>query len=369
MSSDDCLMVEVEQWSVFRRGKSGGNPCPVITDASGLRPAQMQAIAAHYGHESVFVTSVDASGIGLRYFVPRHEMRMCVHATIAAVTALVGTGAISGTGTIVHTASGAHQVSWTEESPPPVTVDQLPPSFGPPAAVRREAAAALGLPESSVEPAAPIRLVSVARPKLIVPLRDAGAVHGARPDFPALWDLCRQLATTGAYIFAPHPDGDRQHVVARQFPVDAGFPEDPATGVAAAALAAYLADGLRPAQPAWTRIVIDQGDAMGQPSSLLAAALAGPAGTTRTCVTGQAVRTSRDQLDVSAITRGQDLPDPDLLLIQERPVEPSSEGMIIKPDRCHNHPHRTGWLPHSSGQAVAVGTRPFNFRHVTHRPF
>jgi PhzF family phenazine biosynthesis protein len=321
-------MVEVEQWSVFRRGNSGGNPCPVITDASGLRPAQMQAIAAHYGHESVFVTSVDASGVGLRYFVPRHEMRMCVHATIAAVTSLVGAGAVGGTGTVVHTASGAHQVSWTEGSPPPVTVDQHPPTFGPPAAVHREAAAALGLPESSVQPAAPIRLVSVARPKLIVPLRDADAVHGASPDFPALWDLCRQLATTGAYIFAPHPDGDRQHVVARQFPVDAGYPEDPATGVAAAALAAYLADGLRPAQPAWTRIVIDQGDAMGQPSSLLAAALAGPAGTTRTRVTGQAVRTSRDQLDVSAITRGQDLPEPELLLSQNGI---SQNGLLSRP--------------------------------------
>ena len=195
-------MVEVEQWSVFRRGKSGGNPCPVITDANGLRPAQMQAIAAHYGHESVFVTSVEASGVGLRYFVPRH------------------------------------------------------------------------------------------------------------------------------------PDGDRQHVVARQFPVDAGYPEDPATGVAAAALAAYLADGLRPAQPAWTRIVIDQGDAMGQPSSLLAAALAGPAGTTRTCVTGQAIRINRDQLDVSAITRGQDLPEPELLLFQNGLLSRPAKRRRSRPDVC-----------------------------------
>src|SRR5580698_6120785 len=124
-------MVEVEQWSVFRRGESGGNPCPVVIDANGLRPAQMLAIAAHYGHESVFVTDVDVSGVGLRYFVPRHEMRMCVHATIAAVTALAGAGAVGGGHTTARTASGEHRVSWSEDSPHAVTVEQNPPSFGP----------------------------------------------------------------------------------------------------------------------------------------------------------------------------------------------------------------------------------------------
>ena len=315
-------MIDVERWSVFQRGAGGGNPCPVITDAAGLRPAQMQAIAAHYGHESVFVTSVDASGAGLRYFVPAHEMRMCVHATVAAITALAGSGAVTGGHTTVRTASGDYRASWTDGRPVQVTVEQQAPWSGPPAAVHREVAAALGLPDGSVVASAPIRAVSVSRPKLIVPLRDADLVHRARPDFPALWALCRRLATTGAYIFAPHPDGARaggdrpdgagQHVVARQFPVDAGYPEDPATGVAAAALAAYLADGLRPAQPAWTHLTIDQGDAMGQPSTLLAAALTGPGGTTRTSVTGQAVRTGRELLDLSAVTRGRVLAEPEL---------------------------------------------------------
>ena len=75
-------MVTVEHWSVFRRGRDGGNPCPVVTDAAGLRPAQMRAIADHYRHESAFVTGVSASGARLRSFVPQHEMRMCGHAKI-----------------------------------------------------------------------------------------------------------------------------------------------------------------------------------------------------------------------------------------------------------------------------------------------
>ena len=315
---DHGFMIEVGQWSVFRRGEAGGNPCPVITGAGPLTPGQMQAIAAHYGHETVFVTDVTdvtdvtAASVSLRFFVPRHEMRMCVHATIAAITELAGSGAITGGHAVVGTASGVHQVSWGDGEQPEVTVEQHPPQSGPPAAIRAEMAAALGLPEGSIALTAPIRPVSVSRAKLIVPLTDADAVHRVTPDFPALWELCGRLATTGAYVFAPHQDGDPQHVVARQFPVDAGYPEDPATGVAAAALAAYLAGELRPAQPAWTRVTIDQGDAMGQPSRLRAAALAGPDGITRTSVTGRAIRTGQSRLSLSTITGRRDLPAPEL---------------------------------------------------------
>jgi|HubBroStandDraft_6_1064221.scaffolds.fasta_scaffold322676_2 predicted PhzF superfamily epimerase YddE/YHI9 len=43
----------------------------------------------------------------------------------------------------------------------------------------------------------------VSRAKLIVPVRDAGAVHAAQPDFSALWRLCSRLDTTGAYVSRP----------------------------------------------------------------------------------------------------------------------------------------------------------------------
>lgn len=306
-------MVEIGQWVVFPRSSTlGGNPCPLVTDAGGLAPSQMQAIAAHYCHESGFVTSADASSAGLRFFVPRHEMRMCVHATIAAVTALTSAGVLAGQQAVVRTASGEHAVSLGTGEPPEVTVEQNPPSLGPAAAIHHQVAAALRLPEESMVTTSPIQPVSVSRAKLIVPVRDAGAVHRARPDYPALWALCQRQGSTGAYVFAPHADGDRSHLVARQFPVDAGYPEDPATGVAAAALAAYLAQGSSPGQPTWIRITIDQGDAMGRPSSLRAAALAGPSGISRTSVTGRAVLTGRDVLDLAAISHRPSGPHPEL---------------------------------------------------------
>jgi hypothetical protein len=50
----------------------------------------------------------------------------------------------------------------------------------------------------------------------------------------------------------------------------------------------------------------------GRPSRLRAAALAGPGGIMRTSVTGQAVRTGQEELDLDALTRGRDLPEPEL---------------------------------------------------------
>jgi PhzF family phenazine biosynthesis protein len=303
-------VVQVEHWRVFPRGEAGGNPCPLVTDARGLTARQMQALAAYYGHESAFLTSLSGSTAALRYFVPRHEMRMCVHATIAAVSSLISSGRLAGGHALIRTASGDHQVTWDGQDPPAVTVGQSTPTFGPPAAVHAEATAALGIPADSVSPAAMILPVSVSRPKLIVPVRDAGALHAAQPGFPALWQLCSRLQTTGAYPFAPHPDGDPAHLVARQFPVDAGYPEDPATGVAAAALAAYLASQHRPARPSWIRITIDQGDAMHAPSRLHAAALAGPDGVIDPSVTGQAIRTGQDEFSLSSLSPGW--PEPEL---------------------------------------------------------
>ena len=60
----------------------------------------------------------------------------------------------------------------------------------------------------------------------------------------------------------------------------------------------------------WTRITIDQGDAMGQPSRLHAAALAGPDGVIQPSVTGPAIRTSHDELRLSTLE--DDLPEAEL---------------------------------------------------------
>ena len=118
------------------------------------------------------------------------------------------------------------------------------------------------------------RNASVARPKTLVPLDSIEAVHRAMPPplFPTsttsttrstsynpstnFADACTAMDdSTGVYVYAPHPpsppptrststdSNSRLSFECRQFPRSSGYPEDPATGIAAAALAASLRFG------------------------------------------------------------------------------------------------------------------------------
>jgi len=94
-------------------------------------------------------------------------------------------------------------------------------------------------------------------PYLMVEAPSAEDVGAASPDFAALMD---GPAAEAAYLFAR--DGDR--VKARFFAGGLGVPEDPATGSAAAALAAVLSFEGEPEG----RLSIDQGDEIGHPSTI-----------------------------------------------------------------------------------------------------
>ncbi|MDT4913388.1 MAG: trans-2,3-dihydro-3-hydroxyanthranilate isomerase, partial [Pseudonocardiales bacterium] len=66
--------------TAFADGPGGGNPCPVVFGAAAETTSQLQARAADFGVETAFVLPAEQGGdVRLRYFVPRHEMEMCVH--------------------------------------------------------------------------------------------------------------------------------------------------------------------------------------------------------------------------------------------------------------------------------------------------
>jgi PhzF family phenazine biosynthesis protein len=108
----------------------------------------------------------------------------------------------------------------------------------------------------------PIQAVSVSRPKLIVPLKDWRILNRLEPDFDALWRMCDALHVSGLYPFTRHTNQEKADAESRQFPLRAGFLEDAATGVAAAALGAYLARYDRKYQPGRHEFRIAQGYAM-----------------------------------------------------------------------------------------------------------
>jgi PhzF family phenazine biosynthesis protein len=257
--------VNVVWTTVFADGPGGGNPAPVVFGAEDWGTERMRLAAEKFGHETVFVLPPrDGGEVRLRYFVPHHEMEMCVHATVAATVVLARAGRLTLNPSPVETPLGTRHVTW-DTADGTATVEQFAPTFGPEITDLDQVLAALCLPAGALG-TGPVRSVSTARPKLMVPVRDQDILDGLDPDYELLWTACEQLDVTGCYPFVR----DHEGAAARQFPLRAGYPEDPATGVAACALGAYLAD---PAQPGWHRFSISQGRAMGRPSLIIAEAL------------------------------------------------------------------------------------------------
>ena len=121
-------------------------------------------------------------------------------------------------------------------------------------------ARALSLPESDI--AAPPTMASVGLPFTLTELTSRAALSGATPDIEAFRE--GHAAHPSGLDFAQYAyvrEGDTIH--ARMFaPLD-NIPEDPATGSAAAALAAYLTAAEGP-----LTATIHQGDDMGRPSRI-----------------------------------------------------------------------------------------------------
>jgi len=250
---------------VFTFQGAGGNPCPIVCDASGMSDADMQAVARRYGHESGFVFPAPTTDFDyqFRFWVPNHEMEMCGHATIGALWLLAAGQRLNTNQVRISTSSGAVTgfVETAADGAPHVEITQ------PAGDVRNldrhgadQVLDVLGLERSDLLDL-PIQNAVTSRVKTLVPVRSLDRLNNLQPDFSAIEALCRAIGSTGLYPYAAHDDG-AQYFDARQFPRSSGYPEDAATGIAATALAfGLLVNGLveRSSRP----IHIMQGRAMG----------------------------------------------------------------------------------------------------------
>jgi PhzF family phenazine biosynthesis protein len=117
----------------------------------------------------------------------------------------------------------------------------------------------------------PFLNASVARYKTLVPIKSLGRLHMAtnpreKDEFRM---LCDSIGSTGLYLYKNVPSREMKMTnvyECRQFPRASGYPEDPATGIAAAALASSLQRGGILGDN--DKFVMYQGTAMGKKSSL-----------------------------------------------------------------------------------------------------
>lgn len=278
----------IELVSVFAAGPGGGNPAPVVVDAMGLSDAEMRAVAKAYGHESVFVLPPpdQSSDFTFRFFVPNHEMEMCGHATVGALWLLNRLGRLPRDQIQIATLSGIVQGRITqgsvEISQPKGRLEDLPDADRSIADIL----SVLGIDETALAPQL-IRNASTSRVKTLIPLKSVAILDGLRPDFARIEQVCEAIGSTGLYPFAVL-DAERGIFDARQFPKSSGYPEDAATGIAAAALAFGLLENgqITAEEPVRVR----QGRAMGRASEIRVRFETGPARTVTGCWLGGDVR-------------------------------------------------------------------------------
>jgi PhzF family phenazine biosynthesis protein len=263
-------MTEIKLVNVFTHMGAGGNPCPIVIDASALPGDGMQAIARHFGHESGFVlpaASSDADYI-FRFWVPLHEMEMCGHATIGALWTLATTGQLRTEQVRIDTRSGSVTgfVDMGRSNDPYVEITQ---PVGKVVDLSREeeglVLAALHISRADLLDL-PIQNAVTSRVKTLIPMKTVDRLNNLTSKMLTTQQCCERIGSTGLYPYAIHHQGDRRFE-ARQFPKSSGYPEDAATGIAAAALAfGLLRNGLVKADS--ERITVLQGRAMNSLSEI-----------------------------------------------------------------------------------------------------
>ncbi len=287
---------------VFTDQLFGGNRLAVVTDARGLDAATMQAIAREFHFpETIFLLPPESpdNHLRARIFTPGAEIPFAGHPNIglgvwaASQDALFGqpvgdrVRAEEGAGLVVldleRRAAGARAIL---TAPAPFARGRSFPA--------ERAARAAGLPPGAIVTTRhPPVYASVGMGYLVCELASREHLRAARcaPDAFDPLDAADGLHEALYYV------RDGETVAMRMFAPPYGIPEDPATGSAAAALAALLAE-LDPSPDAAIALSITQGDEMGRPSRIEARAEKRDGAVAAVRVGGTAVRVMEGTLCV-----------------------------------------------------------------------
>jgi trans-2,3-dihydro-3-hydroxyanthranilate isomerase len=250
---------------VFAERPYAGNPLAVVHGSDGLPSDALQAIAREFNlSETAFPAPVDPSTYAVRIFTPQMEVPFAGHPTVGTAWVLRRRGDLGADAVVQRCAAGDVAVTVVAEGA------RL-------SAAARELGEPVQLPDL-------LAAVGLEAADLLAPARGASCGLGfvyARVDS----DAVRRSHAAGASWTVPGvgihdplgglcvyacevTDGDDVQVQARVYCPDAGVPEDPATGSAAAGLGLVLvAEGLA-APDGTTTYAVEQGAQIGRPSRL-----------------------------------------------------------------------------------------------------
>ena len=266
---------------VFTSRPFGGNPLAIVADGRGLDSATMQAVATEFNlSETVFMLPPPAGSEAIataRIFTPVAELPFAGHPNVGAAWFVASNGGIfgreAGDRFVFDEKAGPVEcfVERSDSGLQTAITAPKPLSIGQEIDVETVAACAMLKPESVATLSHGPMAISVGLPFYTAELASLDALARAKPVASAFAEAVQRYRPPddffSLHLYVRDPNNPAQ-VRTRMFAPLSNIPEDPATGSAAAALAAFLAtlDGTEEER----RYEIVQGVEMGRRSDIVA---------------------------------------------------------------------------------------------------
>jgi len=262
--------LDYQTLDVFTDRIFGGNPLAVVMDSPDLDDATFRAVTREFNYsETVFVLPPRGGGHRrVRIFTPGRELPFAGHPTVGTALLLAELGIGDPDRVVLEEGVGNVPVRIVREGGRPAFAELTvprPAEYGPPTPPPEAIAAVVSLdPADLAEGPGALGAASCGVPFVLARVKDVEALGRARGDVAAWRRVLADYWAIEIYVWCEAGDGT---IRARMFAPAMGIPEDPATGAAAAALAAWL--GRQPGTPEGEgHRMIHQGVELGRPSAL-----------------------------------------------------------------------------------------------------
>ncbi|MBO9447159.1 PhzF family phenazine biosynthesis protein [Ruegeria sp. R14_0] len=279
----------------FTDSAFGGNGCAVVHGGAALYEDVCMAYVRETSLvECTFTGPSDVADVRVRYFLASREIPFAGHPTIATVAAMRSRGLFQGDALTLETGAGIVAIRLNGDE---IEMTQVAPQFGSlvPADL---VASTIGLPESAI--ISPPQFVSTGLPFCITVLRDHDALRAARLDEGPLREVAAKAGYSGSDMAEPflvtlEGATEAGDTFSRLLMLPPSPPEDPFTGSATGAMAAYLWKyGLMPKDS----FIAEQGHDMGRPGRATVTRVGPADAMTGIKVAGQGYVLMRGQVDL-----------------------------------------------------------------------
>lgn len=260
-----ALEASVQRFAAFSVGGHGGNPAGVVICDELPATGTMQKIAADVGFSETVFAAPSGDKYRVRYFAPSTEIPFCGHATVALGAAFAQAGITNTVDLELNDGSALVQGSadldglsarlWSAPTRHELAQPEL----------LNRALELFGVAPTDLDDRHPSAIIEAGARHLLICLKDRSQLASMNYQMESGAVLMREWHLATISLVQQETDS-RFH--SRNAFAAGGVYEDPATGAAAAALAAYLAESGHPTD----EIEVHQGYDMGTPCVLYARA-------------------------------------------------------------------------------------------------